>query len=138
MYAFFQELFKTGIHKRNQGRISRQVTFFAVLLVAAAGLFRLSQILPSEVGYAVGYGVPFGLAFVAAWVAYRMVNYPMFADFLIAVEAEMNKVSWPTRTELYRGSIVVLVTIFLLAGVLFFYDLVWKIIFTWLGVVPDF
>ena len=33
---------------------------------------------------------------------------PAFADFLIAVEAEMNKVSWPTRTELFRGSMVVI------------------------------
>ena len=40
---------------------------------------------------------------------------PGFADFLIAVEAEMNKVSWPSRGELFRASIVVLVMIFVLA-----------------------
>ena len=34
-----------------------------------------------------------------------VVNLPVFADFLIAVEAEMNKVSWPTRGELFRGSV---------------------------------
>ena len=33
---------------------------------------------------------------------------PAFADFLIAVEAEMNKVSWPTRHELIRASMVVM------------------------------
>ena len=48
------------------------------------------------------------------WVSYRLVNVPGFADFLIAVEAEMNKVSWPTRTELFRSSIVVLIMIFAL------------------------
>ena len=53
---------------------------------------------------------------VAGWICYRLVNFPGFADFLIAVEAEMNKVSWPTRTELFRASMVVLFLIFSLAG----------------------
>ncbi len=34
---------------------------------------------------------------VGLWLCFRLVNMPRFADFLIAVEAEMNKVSWPTR-----------------------------------------
>jgi preprotein translocase subunit SecE len=57
------------------------------------------------------------------------VNFPRFADFLIAVEAEMNKVSWPTRGELVRSSLVVLFTIFALAAVLFGFDAVWNAIF---------
>jgi preprotein translocase subunit SecE len=71
------------------------------------------------------------------WTGYRVVNVPIFADFLIAVEAEMRKVSWPSWPELYRGSIVVLVTIFALAAVLFLFDFLWKIIFTALGTLPD-
>ena len=47
---------------------------------------------------------------------FRLVNLPKFADFLIAVEAEMNKVSWPTRTELFRSSVVVIVTILVSGG----------------------
>ena len=151
MYAFFQEMFQTGIYKRSQGRIARQVTFFVVLIVVAAGVFRMSQQLPGLLGnlpgwlpnladhwtLILGYGVPFVLAFVGLWVAYRLVNVPIFADFLIAVEAEMNKVSWPTRAELYRGSIVVLVTIFALAAVLFFFDFAWNVIFKYLQVLPD-
>ena len=43
------------------------------------------------------------LASLGLWVAFRLVNMPAFADFLIAVEAEMNKVSWPTRGELFRS-----------------------------------
>ena len=136
MYVFFQELFQTGIYKRNQGRIARQVTFFVVLVVVAAGVFRLSQTMSGYWGHAIGYGVPCVLAFIGAWMAYRLVNVPIFADFLIAVEAEMNKVSWPTRTELYRGAVVVLVTIFALAVVLFFFDFVWNFIFKELGVLP--
>ena len=62
-------------------------------------------------------------------MSYRVVNYPKFADFLIAVEAEMNKVSWPTRGELVRSSIVVIFVILVLAGLLYFYDLLWGFIF---------
>ena len=55
-----------------------------------------------------------------------IIAYPVFADFLIAVEAEMNKVSWPTRGELFRASMVVLIEIFALAIVLTAYDLFWN------------
>ena len=41
-----------------------------------------------------------------------------FADFLIAVEAEMAKVSWPTRSELIHSSLVVIITIIGLAAML--------------------
>jgi len=58
------------------------------------------------------------------WLGFRIVNWPSFADFLIAVEAEMNKVSWPSRTELIRASMVVIVLMFGLTAVLYTYDLV--------------
>ena len=53
------------------------------------------------------------------WVCYRVVNVPSFADFLIAVEAEMNKVSWPSRAELFRASLVVLVVIITIVVLLY-------------------
>jgi len=60
---------------------------------------------------------------------------PAFADFLIAVEAEMNKVSWPSRRELMRGSAVVLLTIIFLAAILYLFDAVWRFIFQTLGIL---
>jgi preprotein translocase subunit SecE len=80
--------------------------------------------------------VPGALMIVGIWVAYRLVNLPTFADFLIAVEAEMNKVSWPTRSELYRSSAVVLVTVFVLAALLFMFDIAWSEIFKTIDVLP--
>jgi preprotein translocase subunit SecE len=68
------------------------------------------------------------------WLSFRLVNMPRFADFLIAVEAEMSKVSWPTRKELFRGSAVVIVTIVVLASVLVLFDLVWTLLLRALGV----
>jgi preprotein translocase subunit SecE len=132
--AFFQELFHIGLYKRSQGRVTRQVTFAAVAVGLAAGLWRLSQ---SMIGWgpAVCFGGPGALLLAGLWAAYRLVNVPAFADFLIAVEAEMNKVSWPTRGELYRSSIVVLVTIFALAAVLFGFDFFWGTFFQWLRIL---
>ena len=47
------------------------------------------------------------------WLGWRLVNYPPFADFLIATEAEMNKVSWTTRKRLVQDTIIVLMTMLL-------------------------
>ena len=77
---------------------------------------------------AVEIGIPLALFAAGTWFAYRLVNLPRFADFLIAVEAEMAKVSWPTRGELVRSSIVVIVVILGLAVVLFGYDAFWKML----------
>ena len=133
MGAFFQELLHTGVYKRNQGRVARQVTFAAVAILVAMGVWRLSELSSADMTYR--FVVPGILLFAGLWVSFRLVNVPNFADFLISVEAEMNKVSWPSRGELIRSSLVVMFTIFFLATVLFIYDLFWKQLLEWLGVV---
>jgi len=83
------------------------------------------------------YALPGLLLLGGLWMSYRLVNVPGFADFLIAVEAEMNKVSWPGRAELFRASMVVLVTIFALAVILAGFDLFWNVFFRYvLPIIP--
>ena len=142
MSGLIQELTQATIYKRNQGRIARQVTFAALAIIMSLGLWRLSDALSISDETAtrdmvLKYGLPGLLLALALWVAYRVVNLPKFADFLIAVEAEMNKVSWPTRTELFRASMVVLITIFVLASVLATFDVFWRWFFTMLGIFPE-
>ena len=74
------------------------------------------------------------IAVAFAWIGFRLVSYSVFADFLIAVEAEMNKVSWPGRAELWRASVVVMFVIFAMAAFLFVFDLVWTAIFELIGI----
>ncbi len=131
---FFREFFQLGIYKRSQGRIARQVTFATLAIVILLGAWRLSVFAINE-GHPVRFGVPSVFALVGIWVAFRLVNIPSFADFLIAVEAEMNKVSWPTRLELFRSSLVVIVLILFLAFVLFGYDLFWRALLHLLRIV---
>jgi preprotein translocase subunit SecE len=135
MNAFLQELFHSRIYKRNQGRITRQVTFAALVISLVAVAYRLSDTM-SETKPELYLGVPGLLLLLGVWISYRIVNMPAFADFLIAVEAEMNKVSWPSRGELYRHSIVVLVVLLILTVVLFGFDIAWAKIFQVLRVIP--
>jgi preprotein translocase subunit SecE len=118
-------MFNASRYKRSQGRIARQVTGGAIALIFAVLAWRMYEVAQTDVSR---YVIPGILLAVGVWVAFRVVNIPSFADFLISVEAEMNKVSWPGRTELWRASMVVIVVIFLLAGILFAYDLILKFV----------
>lgn len=124
-----QELLQVGIYKRSQGRITRQVTCIAIWVAFAIAAYRMYDVGGLAIPYR--YVVPTVMLLVGAWFGYRIVNYPPFADFLIAVEAEMNKVSWPTSTELVRSSIVVIVLIVGLTAVLFAYDTIWSALLTY-------
>jgi preprotein translocase subunit SecE len=125
---FVQSLLRTDIYKRSQGRITRQVTCITIWVIFILGAWRLYSIVPQP---AFKYSVPAVLLLAGLWIGYRAVNDPTFADFLIAVEAEMNKVSWPTQTELLRASVVVILLIFGLAAVLYLYDIVLSWFFTY-------
>jgi preprotein translocase SecE subunit len=75
--------------------------------------------------------VPLLLLALSLWLAWRIVNMPTFADFLIATEAELNKVSWTTQKRLVQDTVVVLVTTVLLTVFLFATDQTWRLILSW-------
>ena len=152
----WREMFALGVYKRSQGRLLRQLTFGALALTIALGAWRLSVfVTDGGLAYAIvqsisgernvsllqavvavdRYVLPSLLLAIGLWISFRVVNYPRFADFLIAVEAEVNKVSWPSRAELVRSTIVVLLTIIVLAVILFMYDFMWRLLLQVLGVV---
>ncbi|MCI0703153.1 MAG: preprotein translocase subunit SecE, partial [Planctomycetia bacterium] len=90
-------------------------------VLVALGAWSMSAYF-QERGDAWQYYMPLALVVIGLWASFRIVQIPAFADFLISVEGEMNKVSWPSRGELFRASIVVILVIFFLAGLLFLYD----------------
>lgn len=138
---FIGEIFQFGIYKPSQGRVTRQVTCASIWVGVAVSAYALYQWLSqyTQLGYwealFLHSGIPLIVVVVGFWAGYRIVNYAKFADFLIAVEAEMNKVSWPARAELIRASSVVIFVIFALAFLLFGYDVVWKFLFESLGIL---
>jgi len=133
-----RELFSAAVYKRNQGRVTRQVTFAAIALAWCLGVWRLWQVLPawavdstsmaSAPGADLGivrFAIPLLIGAAGVWLAYRLVNLPRFAEFLIGVESEMAKVSWPSLGEVARSSAVVIFMIFALSFILAAYDLFW-------------
>ena len=66
--------------------------------------------------------MPAGFAVVLGWLVFRIIHFPPFAEFLIATEAEMNKVSWTNKDDLIRATTVVLMTVVLMAVFLFVVD----------------
>ena len=134
--SYWGELAKSDLYKRNQGRLTRRLTAVGLALVAGFGAWTLGQ--GPLVGYdqpAIRIGIPLLVVVVCLWAIFRLINWPRFADFLISVEAEMDKVSWASKQELVRATAVVLVTMFFLAFILFAYDLVWVWVFQKLGIL---
>ncbi len=63
------------------------------------------------------------------------MNKPTSVDFLIATDSEMKKVNWTTKKELMGSTKVVIGFVFVMALVLFFYDLFFQFLFYVLGVL---
>jgi preprotein translocase subunit SecE len=133
--AFVQELFRFNLYKRSQGKIARQVTFAALAIIVSLAAWCLNDYYAGRVGSTnlSVYAVPLAVLVLGLWASFRVVQLPSFADFLISVEAEMNKVSWPSWNELIRASIVVILMIFILAAILFFYDVAWSFLLRLVG-----
>ncbi len=115
------------IYKRNQGKITRSATFLAITAIALVGARQLSEQLSGMAVYW-QYGVPTLVLVAIAAVTFYMVNRPKSADFLIATEGEMKKVSWSSKKEVFGSTKVVIVTAFILASLLFTVDQVFRLL----------
>jgi preprotein translocase SecE subunit len=150
-----QGWFRRGTYKRGQGLRVRRLTMLGILLVVGSGIYVYGWKHNYQPGEVWAINLPFGLAdnyemvllrspgltlsvltvIFTLWFVYRLVNYPRFGDFLIATEAEMNKVSWANTKHLKRDTIVVLVTTVLLTLFLWSMDILWSWLLVLLGVI---
>jgi preprotein translocase subunit SecE len=131
---FLANLAQTGRHKPKQGRYARLYTAAALGLVLVLGLWRLYETLITA-SLPVRYGVPTVTGLVLGWLLYRTVEFPPFVEFLIATEAEMNKVSWTSKDDLYRATSVVLATVLLMSTFLFGVDWIWSNLLQIIGIL---
>ena len=120
------------IYKKGQGYWTRMGT-------AAAG-FGISFLLAKNLVYdqlrawlhlSAGKSLAIaGAVFIAlALFAWRMMNKPTSVDFLIATDSEMKKVNWTSRRELIGSTKVVIVFMFLIAFLLFTFDIIFGYLF---------
>lgn len=151
----------TYSYKRTQGLRVRRYTMIGLLLVGLSGVWvmynnqtfgtgdlkiRVPFLQNENGGFGtisilsdVQYSLPMLMAAVIMWLSWRAVNMPTFSDFLIATEAEMNKVSWSPRKRLLQDTVVVLVTTTLLTLFLLCVDLFWGWLLSreTIGVLPS-
>ena len=118
------------IYKRGQGKYTRSVTFVGGVVIAALlGRFVWQRLVPVTDRLAVVYGVPVAVFAVGALVMFWVVNRPRSADFMIATEGEMKKVSWSSKKEIIGGTKVVIATTLLMAVLLWAVDLAFSLFF---------
>ena len=132
MAAIVHEFFRFGFYKRSQGRIARLATFYALVVIVVVGSWSMSRYYDDQRPL-LHYYIPLAFMAIGLWISFRVVQMPAFADFLISVEGEMNKVSWPSRSELFRATVVVILVVFFLAALLFAYDAA----LTWIITILD-
>ena len=124
---FLTNLAKRNLYKPMQGRYARLYTAIGLGLIVGARALAARTRLARRLRIRDPLRDPGRRrACVLGWIIFRLVEYPPFVEFLIATEAEMNKVSWTSREDLYRATTVVLVTVALVAVFLFGVDWVWS------------
>jgi preprotein translocase SecE subunit len=147
--------FDAHLYKRNQGVRVRRFTILGILIVLGSGIYTMwrNKVISSENWIVsmpfsgaslmllpdIHATIPLILIALTIWFAWRIVNLPVFADFLIATEAEINKVSWTPRPKLIRDTIVVLITVLIITLFLFVVDMFWGILLSrsWVGILPS-
>jgi len=128
--SILPQLFRVGLYKPSQGRLVRQATFIGIAVVTGFGALTLANGPLGGMQTPVQIGVPLAVWTVCCWFAFRAVNVPKFADFLISVESELEKVVWPGRREVMQATVVVLVTMLFLGVFLSAMDFIWKKLFS--------
>jgi preprotein translocase subunit SecE len=131
---FLANLVSADLYKPMQGRHARLYTALGLGVAIGLGVLHLYWSLV-ESPKTVQFGVTAAVAAAFGWFIFRLVEYPPFVEFLIATEAEMNKVSWTSRDDLYRATTVVLVTVALMSVFLFGVDWIWSNLLQLLGVL---
>lgn len=123
-------------YKWGQGKDTRLYSAVAVALISAIGCWRLYDKLrasmdvtrPLELWLSVT--IPLGLFAVIVVALYWLVNRPSVADFLIAAEGELKKVSFSSRREIAVSTFVVIIVVVLMTVMLGVADFCFDLFFT--------
>ena len=121
------------VYKRSQGKYTRLYSAFGAVIVSGLGCFALySKLQANDLGLWVETMVPVGLFAALGFLIFWLTNKPQVADFLIAAEGEMKKVSWSSRKEVAVSTFIVILVVFLMAALLGITDLGFLYFFRWL------
>ena len=127
------------IYKRGQGKYTRLCSALGAAIIVGIGCLRLYQYLEAadwnlsaKTRLWVTTMVPAGLFVAFSLLIFYLVNKPTVADFLIAAEGEVKKVSWSSRKEIAVSTFIVIVVVIILAVLLGTTDMGFYHFFNWL------
>ena len=119
------------IYKRGQGKNTRLCSAFGVAIIAGLGCLQLYKKLDAtDLGLWVKTMVPAVLFVALGLLIFWLVNKPSVADFMVAAEGEMKKVSWSSKKEIAVSTFVVIVVVIFMAVLLGVTDLSFKLFFS--------
>jgi len=122
-------------YKWGQAKNTRLYSVISAALIAGIGCWILYQKLTAAMnvnetlGLWLSVTVPLGVFGLIAIALYWFVNKPNVADFLIAAEGELKKVSFSSRREIAVSTFVVIIVVFLMAGMLGLADFCFNLFF---------
>ena len=100
------------IYKRGQGKNTRLWTGLVCFVVAAFGCWKLHEKLQASFDDVwIETLIPAAVCAIVAGVIWWLSNLPSVADFLIAAEGEVKKVSWSSRKEIVNSTTVVIIVV---------------------------
>jgi len=132
------------IYKKGQGYWTRMGTAAGAALIGALTANFLYHQLPvwiSAAGMAPEKAKSTSIYIIAGLFAaytllvFWLMNKASNADFMIATDSEMKKVNWTSRKELIGSTKVVIIFMFLIAFLLFSFDIIFGYFFWLIGVL---
>lgn len=125
-------------YKKGQGSTGRLLALISCTLLVLWGCHSLWETLQGNATLSlvilkvptVNLEITWALLIAVAVVVAGMIGTVWFlnraraVDLLSETEAEMKKVSWPSRQEAWNSSVIVVVTVLVMMGLLFLYDFV--------------
>ena len=121
------------IYRKTQGRWTRLGTVAGVGILVVVGAWYAWQQL-AGLSPIVRTAIPLVIMGACFYVLLRVVNSKKAADFMIATEGEMKKVSWSSKKEIIGSTKVVIVVLLIMGAILAMVDLGWHKLLQWLNV----
>lgn len=130
-----------SIYKSGQGYYTRMLSAVGVGVIVLSGVAWLWEKMTTidtiprdqQLYYQGGMAVAV-IAFFGA-IVYFLLNKPRIADFMIATEAEMKKVNWPSKKEIIGSTWVVICGTAFIAILLWLINLGFAELFIRIGVL---
>jgi len=116
------------IYKRGQGKNSRLGTAMVAFVIVAVGCWDLYTKLQGT-NLWIQTLVPVAVCAVFSGIIYWLMNKPTIADFLIAAEGEIKKVSWSSQKEIVNSTMIVIFVVIVMACGLGAVDMGFQIFF---------